>query len=378
MNKEDSTYQLIEDYLTDNLNSEGRKAFESRMEIDSNFKMYVEQHKLANKVIIAGEINRIQDQLQTLHLKKSKLQFYLKVGLLVLFGFGVFVGLLIINQKESKTIYKKQILNFNLGETSFISKKDINLKETKIQKKSEDKVHVSKELDSITYDEIITRANNIDTLLIDLPSAVETNPETDGFLSIGELEFKNEAAKDKKIQELTSTTITTADQPCNEYYLELSIETKPTCENKSEGQIIVEQSEQFKAFRLLENNTTSKKGFFKDLRAGEYSLIGIDSNGCYSLPKNIIIESYICDFMIQPDQQIFWEIPIANFNQELLTLEIYDAKSGRKVVGKVIDEFSESQWNGEGDNGSILPMGSYVYRLYSMSKSLQGSITIVR
>lgn len=377
MSKNYTTYQLIEDYLNHKLTEEQVLVVEMRMELDANFRNYVQEHKIANQIIVKAELAQIKSTLNKIHLNKEKKGLINKIilGLIFVLLFIVGVYFFINNSKQKEEIPKrnKPVENF---------KEEVKNENKEPQNNIE--LGNKEDIVSIPFYKPIIEDLPIHNLAQD--SLVSVPPPTvviDNNIQIDTNDLKSQPkeevkSKDKSIDSLIDLTHVENNSPCLDFSIESEIITSVSCENTSEGQIIIQTKQDNYTYSLKNSFISSKAGVFKQLKPGEYELIAIDDKGCESLPVRVVVESVTCDYIIQPDKAISWQIPTESFDNEIITLEIYNAKSGQKVYARVLDEFSESTWNGEDSSGSPMPMGSYMYLLTSSSKSMKGSITIVR
>lgn len=377
MSKNYTTYQLIEDYLNHKLTEEQVLDVEMRMELDANFRNYVQEHKIANQIIVKAELAQIKSTLNKIHLNKEKKGLINKIilGLIFVLLFIVGVYFFINNSEQKEEIPKrnKPVENF---------KEEVKNENKEPQNNIE--LGNKEDIVSIPFNKPIIEDLPIHNLAQD--SLVSVPPPTvviDNSIQIDTNDLKSQPKeevklKDKSKDSLIDLSHVENNSPCLDFSIESEIITSVSCENTSEGQIIIQTKQVNYTYSLKNSFISSKSGVFKQLKPAEYELIAIDDKGCESLPVRVVVESVTCDYIIQPDKAISWQIPTESFDNEIITLEIYNAKSGQKVYARVLDEFSESTWNGEDSSGSPMPMGSYMYLLTSSSKSMKGSITIVR
>jgi len=193
-----------------------------------------------------------------------------------------------------------------------------------------------------------------------------------------ELNLNEEGNFSSKERLLSPDENKTSVHDCDIYDADIALETSSTCYNKSEGVLNITTNKESYSYSMDGGFTIQKEFVFPNLKSGKYTLVAFDINKCKSESIDFEIESKKCDFMIQPERSIFWEINLEEFSDDEVELEIYSAKSGQKVIQRILSTFELNIWNGEAQNGEILPMGSYVYILSSYSKSERGSITIVQ
>ena len=118
---------------------------------------------------------------------------------------------------------------------------------------------------------------------------------------------------------------------------------------------------------------------FENLANGEYKLAIKDKQGCIYYSEEIVElrESSDCnvskEIAIVPSKGESW-VPLVKDNEDV-NLKIFD-KSGRAILNK--DIYQGFEWEGKSQNGSILPMGSYLYILsFKNGDLLTGHITIL-
>lgn len=378
MSKNDSTYQLIEDYLNNRLTEEQARDVESRIEIDFNFKKYFEEHKIANEVIVLAEIAQIKSKLAKVHLQDKKSVLLKKIIIALSVATLLVVGVCFLFKNFNKEIIKKLVkIEYP---TKVKERKEVQIikQDSKIEKNEvTSNAIINNEVKEIVKinqnhsDSIKSILNSIhpDTLEAKTINLLDENLNLNAQPVIKNLDALEKAEGNNQ---------TVVNVPCEDYEIESEIVISPSCENKREGKITVKSKSDDYSYSINDGKTKVKTGVFKKLKSSEYELLAFDSKGCKSLPISITVESIICDLIIQPSQQIYWEIPLNLFDDDRVILEIYSAKSGQQVYKRALDKFSNEVWNGEGLNGNSLPMGNYVYLLTSSNKNIKGSITIVR
>ena len=119
---------------------------------------------------------------------------------------------------------------------------------------------------------------------------------------------------------------------------------------------------------------------FENLANGEYKLAIKDKQGCIYHSEEIVELREPKDCNISQEIAIFpgkGEIWIPNISEnEGVNLKIFN-KSGRSIFNKNI--YQGFEWEGKSQNGSSLPMGSYLYILsFNNGEILTGHITILR
>ncbi len=375
MSKENSTYHLIEAYLDGELSKEEVHVLEKRMDQDSNFKNYVEDHKVANQLIVEAELINIKSTLQHLHTQEKK-SFFNKKVLLIISVIALFlIGLIVFKLNKTKEFEgEKSPAVINLP--SKVDKKDILIK-TNVEREVEKPLSVKSDSSKVKNQTkglpLADSSSNtfIDAVLLDtIDNVVEVNVSDQKNSNI---------VKTNKVDSLLAFDEPIDNEvPCIDFKIESDVEVSSSCENTYEGQIELTSVVGDYTYSINGGYSSSKSGLFKQLKPAWYTIYAIDDKGCKSSPLVIQVEAEICDFIIQPSQQVFWDIPLSSFDEDRVTLEIYDGKSGQKVDSRLLDKFSIQTWKGESINGELLPMGSYVYLLISKSKQMKGNITIVR
>lgn len=77
--------------------------------------------------------------------------------------------------------------------------------------------------------------------------------------------------------------------------------------------------------------------------------------------------------IIQPTQQIYWQLPELD---EDMSLVIYDL-SNKVVLEESLDLGDIYEWEGQNNNGENLPMGVYIFVLKGINHSYSGNITLI-
>jgi hypothetical protein len=375
MNKLAKTYQLINDYLNESLNEREKIAVEKRLKEDVNFRDYFEVQQKANRIIILNEENRIKNRLATIHkrtvLRDKAIKFSLiavVIGLaiiaIVFLNEGNKVEKLLVDKRvelESSQIKEDKFSPLLIEEDNIKKPNVILVKETKerLSKIEESSSVIKVDLDSTKKVEKSLNIKEVDSLVDYINRA--DNPE----VSLEkEIRFLNE---DK-----------TSVHDCSIYEAEIVLETFSTCSSQSKGVLNIKANKESYSYSMNGGFSIQKEHSFSKLKPGNYSLIVFDEFMCKSEPIAFKIESVMCDFIIQPNRSIYWEINMLGFNDDNVKLEIYNAKSGQKVFENNLSLLEENSWNGTAQSGELLPMGSYVYIMSSLNKNRTGNITIVQ
>jgi hypothetical protein len=377
MSKKGSTYQLIEDYLSGRLSLEEVQHVENRIELDPNFKNYLAQHKEANELIIKAELNQIKSKLQRIDIQKKKSVFYTKIivrfvlSILVLLGIFIFINNKRNTVKKIEENKKEEILKLIKSEKEVIHPEDND------PRQKEDLVLIAPQTEKATL--VKPTQESVDSIQSqDGPSDIDTIRVIKEIVEDIKQEVDTTIQVNHNSDSLLVNSPVLEKEPCLDFKISSELITSSSCENKHEGQIIVKSRNNKYTYSINNGNSISKTGRFTQLKPAKYELIAINERGCKSLPVLTQVEAMVCDFIIQPSQQVFWKIPLENFKADRVTLEVYNAKSGQQVYKRVLDQFTDETWNGEGLGGFLLPMGNYVYLLISENKQVKGNITIIR
>lgn len=390
----EATYDWIQGYLNNTLTASEKAAFEARLTEDEAFSEEVETHRISHEIIMDNALLDIKQQIQTIHREhtggKSDRIRRLWIGLGILALIAVVAAILLFYYKLDKTV--------NVGANTTIRSKPDPKREPGSDTitvleiapvnigKSEDQVPLRSAKLTTVAEEVVDSVLSEDAMasLPTLAQAVD---------SVGPLQITQDMDP-QEISDNEQEVIDEYDDPqpdepksiadCEGITIELRFSIANSCEGRKDGAIVFE-APVFEGTPPFNYSIDGGRTFlpttrFEGRSIGRYGLVIEDSKGCQSEPVEGYIEKKDCDFIIAPDQQKYWEIPLEDFDGEQVEIKILSARTGEVVYLKTLSSASLHTWNGTDQNHSPLTMGNYVYVISSKesSKTETGQITIVQ
>ncbi len=176
--------------------------------------------------------------------------------------------------------------------------------------------------------------------------------------------------------------------PCDDILDAPLISTTSSCADQKKGKIFIEYESTIGVppfqYSIDEGKTFSSQSTFIHLNPATYTVIVKDSRGCKSKSIEALVEKENCNSIIYPDQQKYWEPPIERLKklgiEEDVLLKITNGKSAIIVYQQRISATTPFVWTGLDKNNTPLPMGNYIYEIFTNDPSqiITGQITVVR
>lgn len=168
--------------------------------------------------------------------------------------------------------------------------------------------------------------------------------------------------------------------PCKEIRIRAFVEEQRPCFGNTEGQLAIKGTKGGKApyQYSLDKKPFQEENHFKGLASGEYTLVAKDANGCETIVyENYSLRSKSC---ASYSEQVFnpnfgpWEVP--NHKEKQGTLTVFDL-NGQTTYSRTFDIGEKLTWGGTQYSGELLVPGAYIYNInYSDGQMEQGKITI--
>lgn len=385
MNTE-ATYDLIERYLNNTLTAVEKAEVEKRIQDDPSFYEEVESHRAVNSIISDNAALEIKKQLQQIHIENttSSGSGYRKLY----YGLGAIIGLslvavLVINNKDDKPKRGNHTPEQTKNETTIVPNIEPPKKETEVTKtNAENTFDFSKHPARAEKKKDLQLTGHPDDFIIE----GTWHTDEDKALAEDQNETSTPNKNEEPQPENTTTTKTIENSNCEGVSIEIKYTAVKTCGGQKNGAIVFDtESLEPGAFEFSVDGgkTYSQNNRIENLGVGNYTLMIRDKENCKSKTVAVQIEKENCDHIIRPQQQKYWEVPLEKFKGEQVQLKITDGKTGRVVYMQEIPAGSSSfTWQGTDDNNTELPMGVYVYELFSNNTSfhynMKGTVTIAR
>lgn len=362
------TYKLFDDYLNGNLSLDLKKSFEADLLKDNNLKEEFEAYKAANNLIFSGEVLKLKAELTSIHKKRVLRNKILYISLALLILLGLTIATLKLSQHDVKQNTKKAFTQNK--ETINFQDKTVDIKEVKPNKtvKSNDApvnyfTTISNKNVLIPLDTVKTIANikkDTNTLTLIKPNLIITEP-----LSVIQDSIRFDSLENKI--------------PCNLAINLADVVVDNTCENKNTGMILFTNNSSNYLYTINNGANFYSSAKYSNLSAGEYKIAIKDvRTNCISNKISVEIEAIKCDYIIKPNQFIYWEKDLSDFsNDNEVELSIFNANTGNLVFKKNIPTTEDILWDGKTNLNESLPSGLYFYNIKSDKKNLNGTITII-
>ncbi len=378
MKEEYRILELIDHYLSGQLEGEALHSFEQRMQADQAFREQVEVQQMTNNLLAVKEQLPLMEEMQRL---RKKSQFRKKTIRYGMVAGGIGLGLatfLFLNDgnspqgpdsdslvvvQETKTPDRQPSSETQSPSKEVVKEEEADMPTSKApQKETENKQTQAKETKEETQKEV----------------AVDSLPETSKRdINKEEIAEKKEARKEDDVVVTKEAVV-----DCDEVTIEVPFEVANTCQGEATGSIEVFPKE-IQGGRLpYEFSLDSKEKFtdrtqFEDLAKGEHRLFVRDGQGCVKevLPKpHIFAQRCAPEVAFNPSFGETWQVPVPEGQQG--DLQIMTA-SGDKVYETAV--FEGDEWDGRSSSGEELKAGYYLFQLkLSDGKLIQGGITIIR
>jgi hypothetical protein len=374
-------YELIDNFLSNQLSKAEKSTFDKLVIDDSDFSNEVEKVRITDKVIHQLGLLETSNKLNQIHIKKNNAKSnyrLLAIGAVVL-CIGLF-GLYNLNSNEKKATAPNQN-SFEVATKKTVTNKDKITSE--IQYKEANSKNIQEETSPVVYaeskkiDTINTQATKsiVDTSFPNEVALTIVN-DTSGLVPpITSEETKN----DTITKEHTRNEVICADIFLTEY------STEPSCIGEGNGELVYSDEaflgglSPYKTFiyrlddeeNYLENN---------QLASGEYSMKVVDANGCPATISNIRISEKRClqriDETFAPVYGESWEYPKAAGVYEY-TVIIKDM-ADLTILEKQVSLNEETDWNGQLENGTTIQKGVYFVAIKNEDEVFFiGSMTII-
>lgn len=370
-----NTFSLIEEYLSGNLSSEEKIAFEQELASNPELQTLVDDYNLVDVLIEQNEILSINDKLTQIHKNTIKKNTIFKglIGFAIV-SLATLVYLLIpqnniVNEKIEIGEENSKSIAFLVTEPTPFKIMD-SMSEVELSttiKQSKENVVVSKPIDSI----------------ISEPKKDEIIPKETKPLATKKTDSINEPVINNPIDSVKIKTDSTAKikvrKPCKIALSPSDIAITSSCSEKSTGSIQFIKTNPDYLYSINDKVSYSSNPYFTSLREGNYT-ITLKSNAkqCESKSVELFIESYKCNYIIHPERFVYLEKSLDKFEDENSVEVFIFNRNGNLVFNKIIPTSEKFYWEGNSNTNTQTPMGNYTYLIKSGNRVSKGEITIIR
>ena len=391
MNTE-AAYDLIERYLNDTLSADEKSAVETQLKNDISFYNEVAAHRAANEIIVDNALLDVKKELRKIHTenfpKPNYRKFYYGLGALAVGA--LLIGILFLNrdsksEKQVNYVEQKTVKN-DLSPSKSDTIKSESGNEQKIVKANKNE-YVS-----------VTSGAKQEKIIAEFPikSSSEPNVNTEESKKLLNEQnnksekdlinkiIENKNSKDNKENLELTNEANPRISPCDASMLKLDFSTFNSCEGQKNG-ILIFNDQTLRGtppykFSIDGGNTFHSSNQFNNQGPGNYLLVVMDQQNCKSEPVEAQVEKNSCNYIVVPQQQKYWDVPLERFEGQQVLLKIMNGRTGKIVYQKRLSPTNSYTWMGVDDNNNPLAIGAYVYELSSAGSSLMvtGQITIVQ
>jgi hypothetical protein len=391
MRKEIETYELIEQYLNNQLSVKGYSDIESRIQSDPGFASLVEQQRNIHDFINNSSLLSVGAELEKIHKKHNTTSKGLSGWKWILFVLsGILFTSIILFQKHRlnnpTTIPDKNastFTSFTTDSTTGVSNDTIN---KEYQAKKSSTIHPQIQ-DQHSTNLVIPDVESAKQQAGDaLPAAFK--PLSGPITSVSDDTLPDfSGTKDAPSPDNQDSTQVKQEEPvqidlCKNIKIIGEADSKASCLEKPTGQIIVLPESLKGGAPPYEISADKDEGYsgqltITGLTPGYYQVYVRDKNNCTSNLGEYFVESKTCtyEYVFAPDKGESWTVPDFEIPY---TLKIF-RKNGQVVFRERIDYDGNFEWNGRANTGDELPMGAYMFILESDNReTLYGTVTLIR
>lgn len=390
MRQEIEKYELIEQYLNDDLSKEQRFEVEQRIKTDPEFAQEVKQQQQVVQLIEEGTFLSIRDKIQAIHQNnnfsgkgKSGRNGKLLLGSGIIIVLSTILVTLFINRNNTEKIdigKPQEDIVIDSTRTDTIRQEiqvatlevisEEKIREKEIDEKSKEPVNNSSEINKAENSQVQNDNQNKKIPDTAKKQINEPIPSKEHKIGIDTADVPHEELEIQKVID------------CDEVIIFAKVTTSASCEEKPTGKIYIDP-ESFEGGEgpysiSIDNEVNFRNSYlFDNLFASIYNITIKDKNGCTSDLGVFKISSEPCtyEYAFAPEEGESWTIPNKNKPGKL---KIFD-KSGRLVYQLSIDFQGTYKWYGKSGAGDQLPMGLYQFTLeLEDSEPMVGHVTIIR
>lgn len=390
MRQEVETYELIEQYLNNQLSAQEYSDIEARIQSDPGFASLVEQQRNIHSFITNSSLLSIGAELEKIHKKYNAPSNGLsgwRWMLIVFPGILFIAGILFLKHGQN---------NLNQAPDK-ISLDTMHITPHSTRKVPNDTIIRGYDTirSSIIHPQIQDQRSPALVPNVEPVKQQEENSEPAAFKSFlsPDKPVNHDTLPELSGLETTAgsdnqdSTLSTQEKPvqidiCEDIKIIGKVNCKASCLEKPTGQIIVLQ-ESLQGGTPPYEISVGKDGAYSGqltisgITPGYYQVYIQDKNKCISLLGEYLIESKECtyEYIFAPDKGEVWAIPDFEIPY---TLKIFK-KNGQIVFEERFDYEENFEWNGRTNTGEELPMGAYMFILESDNReTLYGTVTLIR
>lgn len=377
MNFPEDIFEQIDQYLKGELAGDSKRAFERKLETDTEFKDFVNTQSVLRQVVIADSLSEIKSMMQSDFAPANRSS---KFSNWHIWGLGVLVlsCLVAIFFYSNHDVVEVTFENSLIKNTEDRVDSTIKVNATVI--KNEEVIEIPTESAAPSRDPIDSEF--VGDRLIVKPNRQELVKEIDTNQNEKKVNIEQGITEEKLpsgVNDLSNVV------PCQGLQMAaLFSSSMPRYPNQLgileiDGSSLVGGVAPYSY--AIEKEAFQFNERFEDVPVGKYQIKIKDGNGCVSSLEEVVeIKINYCPEYIQRDfTPAFgesWSIPVLEGeNIEL----IISNKSGRAVYNQQLTGGQSQSWEGRGDNGAELPMGFYKFKLaYPDGGFCLGKVTIIR
>jgi hypothetical protein len=370
-NSEEEKYDLIEQYIGQQLSPGEQEAFELEMSKDPELTKEVQAHLDARELILDQGILNVKSTLQNIHraeqrkTDKSTNKYLLFAALLA----TIAASLLYLYFSSTK----KTISSNNDTKSTIIDSS--SFKKNTAAKSEEIKTTSNNFNKNIPVKENGTSNKNTPAASINNVALEKTDT------TIITSEIKTTTDNTNTVIVSPNSTNQTGTIDCSAFSIQGEVNTSASCNDEATGNIIIQLNSIKGGTKPYKFSLHSEEDFrtvsqFSNLEAGQYKVFVQDKNNCIYEFKKVEIKSKNCpkEYAFAPDRGETWEIPIRLGTSGWIKLF---NRTGATVYSSSIT--NGMIWNGNDNNGLSLPMGSYSFIInYDNGEIIQGQVTLLR
>ncbi len=379
MDDQYNSYWELENFLKGELDSDGSRMIEEKLNESTAFANKVNAHRIANELIIDNGLLELKNQMVEWKRGKNPGSGFSKGGkiismIIVVTSLSLIAYFTSFKSKPIEILPQKTVTE---NVDNALSEKQQNEKPLKLKAKSLPplKIIKSHELKNILNLEIQ-----------DKHDIKKVNDRTLPDNEISKLPLKLLTNSNHKIQLPIIPASKTEDKiGCYKVKPFYTVQKIGSCNGQYNGSIVFDKVQEqygnsFYTYSIDAGNSFAQSSSFENLANGEYKLAIKDKKGCIYTSEEIVELYALADCNISkeiafcPGKGETW---IPNIKEdEGVSLKIFD-NSGRSIFNKNI--YQGFEWDGKSNNGSDLSMGSYLYVLsFKNGEILTSHITILQ
>lgn len=362
MSQDDSTYDLIDQYLRGDLSED--HSFVQRMKEDQELAMEVEvQRAVANAVVDYRlmEVEKLIASRRKDFLSQASSRWKWVLGILSL---GLVAGI-------------SYFYFFLSAGEALVQNENTEVKKVVLQPEVK-----QKEKASSIVQEQEQKTKSAPIVIFEAQKSQEVVNEAAPMVLEEVSPTPSNSAPTEKVTEshAKNEMIKIPTNPCVGIRMKAFIEERRPCMGSSEGMLTVKEAKGGTSpyHFSLDGKHFQETNVFTGLKANDYNIILRDANGCVAMVyEQYPLKSRLCtqfaDHVFNPNAGV-WDVP--NDVDKQGEMAIFD-RNGQRVYFRPFDKAEKLNWAGTQNSGELLLPGVYIYTIkYADGAVDQGRITI--